>query len=123
MQRKMAFVLACTLFLEGALYGQTHRAVIRGRVLDATRTPVPGVLLKLVHEDTNEVRTATSGADGEFAAFLLPPGPYRLEIELAGYKKYTQKLALQVNQELRVEATLDVGPLSQEIVSQPHGRR
>ena len=116
MQRKMAFVLACTLFLEGGLYGQTHRAVIRGRVLDATRTPVPGVLLKLVHEDTNEVRTATSGADGEFAAFLLPPGPYRLEIELAGYKKYTQKLALQVNQELRVEATLEVGTLSQEIV-------
>ncbi|PYV83027.1 MAG: hypothetical protein DMG05_27030, partial [Acidobacteria bacterium] len=116
LQRKMAFVLACTLFLEGGLYGQTHRAVIRGRVLDATRTPVPGVLLKLVHEDTNEVRTATSGADGEFAAFLLPPGPYRLEIELAGYKKYTQKLALQVNQELRVEATLEVGTLSQEIV-------
>jgi hypothetical protein len=95
---------------------QTHRASIRGKVTDSSRAPLPGVALTLVHEETNETRTTTSGAAGEFTVSSLEPGAYRVEIEHTGYKKYVQKVELLINQERRIEVALEVGQLTDEIV-------
>ena len=59
---------------------------------------------------------ATSSAGGEFVISSLPPGAYRLEVESAGYKKYLRNLVLQVSQVLRVDASLEIGSLAEEVV-------
>ncbi|MCI0488149.1 MAG: TonB-dependent receptor [Blastocatellia bacterium] len=95
-------------------FAQTHKASVRGTVTDASRDPVHAATLKLTHRETNEARTTTSDDRGDFVISLLPPGPYTLEIEMMGYKKYIQNVTLLVNQELRMDATLEVGPLAEE---------
>ena len=50
------------------------------------------------------------------AVSALPPGPYRIEVEQTGYKKHSRLVVLQVNQELRVDISLEVGQISEEII-------
>jgi hypothetical protein len=108
---------ALLLLLPGPLaYGQNHRASIRGTLTDASRARLSGALIKLVLADASETRTTTSGDDGEFAISSLTPGSYRVEVERAGYKKYIQEVTLRVNQELRLDVSLEVGSITEQIV-------
>jgi len=95
---------------------QTHRGSIRGNITDPSRTSISSATIKVVQTETNESRTARSGAEGEFIITALPPGPYRVEVEQSGFKKYSRLVTLQVNQELRLDVSLEVGPITEELV-------
>jgi hypothetical protein len=110
------FILCLPLMSgHGSANAQTHRGSIRGTLTDSTRTPLASAPIKLVRTDTNESRVAKSGDQGEFAVSALPPGPYRIEVEQTGYKKYSRLVTLQVNQVLRLEITLEVGSINEEL--------
>ncbi|MEK6408808.1 MAG: TonB-dependent receptor [Acidobacteriota bacterium] len=96
--------------------GQTHRGSIRGTLTDSSQTALSNVAIRIVQIETNESRVARSGDQGEFTLALLPPGPYRVEVEQTGYKKHSRLVTLQVNQELRLDISLEVGRISEEIV-------
>lgn len=109
-------ILCLTLVsAEFSAYGQTHRGSIRGTLEDSSRTPLSSAPIRLVHTETNESRVTRSGDQGEFAVSALPPGSYRIEVEQTGFKKYSRLVTLQVNQELRVDIALEIGPISEEL--------
>ncbi|HVF55892.1 MAG TPA: carboxypeptidase-like regulatory domain-containing protein, partial [Pyrinomonadaceae bacterium] len=112
-----ALILLALLFASSAS-GQTQRATIRGTVTDPNGAVVPGATLKLVNTETNETRTAMSGAEGEYTLSLLPPGTYRLEVAAGSFAAFSQEVVLLVNQELRADVSLDVPSVSlpQQIV-------
>ena len=116
--RVIRLLLLCLTLLPSPLaaYGQTHRGSIRGNVTDSSRTPLSGAPIKLTHTDTDESRIAKSGDHGEFIVSVLPPGSYRVEVEQGGFKRYSRLVTLQVNQELRLDISLEVGPITEEIV-------
>jgi hypothetical protein len=97
-------------------HGQTHRGSIRGALTDSSPTPISNVVIKLVQIETNESRTTRTGDQGEFTVSALPPGTYRIEVEQTGFKKYSRLATLQVNQELRLDISLEVGPISEELI-------
>jgi hypothetical protein len=97
-------------------HGQTHRGSIRGALTDSSSTPLSNVVIKVVQTETNESRITRTGDQGEFTVSALPPGPYRIEVEQTGYKKYSRLATLQVNQELRLDISLEVGPISEELI-------
>ncbi len=96
-------------------YGQTHRGSIRGTLADSATAPLSNVTIRLVQIETNESRVVRTGDQGEFTVSALPPGPYRIEVEQTGYKKHSRSVVLQVNQDLRVDISLEVGLISEEI--------
>ncbi len=95
---------------------QTHRASLRGTVGDESRGRLAGVGVKLIHRATDESRDVITDAEGNYVVTQLPPGSYRLEAQLPGYKKHVQEIELAVNQDRRVDITLDVGALEEEVV-------
>src|SRR6266850_5316080 len=97
-------------------YGQTHRGSIRGSLVNSSGEALSNVAIKLVQTETNETRIAKTGDQGEFTVSSLPPGPYRIEVEQTGYKKYSRLATLQVNQALRLDISLEVGPISEELI-------
>ncbi len=114
---KNTFLLVLSvIYLPWAAPAQSLRGSISGQVADASAKPVPGAQVRLVHEETNKSRTAVTDAQGEFVLSLLPSGSYRLEVERTGYRKHIQKLALEVNQELRVEVPLVSGNITESVV-------
>ncbi len=94
---------------------QTHRGAIRGIVSDPTGVPLGNVTVTVVQQATNELRSATTGPDGIFSLSLLPPGAYRIETELAGYKRLVEEIELQVNQDVRADAQLEIGTVTEEV--------
>lgn len=115
--RRVAVATLCSsLVVLAPLGAQTHLASMRGWVIDATRAPLAGATTRLTHEGTREVRTATSDESGRFVISQLSPGPYRLEVELAGYKRHVQRVALRVDQELWIDVPLEVGAITEEVL-------
>ncbi|MGI9107659.1 MAG: carboxypeptidase regulatory-like domain-containing protein [Pyrinomonadaceae bacterium] len=114
------FLLA--LLIAPATFGQTHRASIRGTIVDTNQARIPGATVKVSNEATNETRTAMSSPEGEYAISSLLPGTYRIEVEAGGFETKRQDISLQVNQELRLDVGLVVGNVATDpylIVSAP----
>jgi hypothetical protein len=53
---------------------------------------------------------------GNYRAQFLPPGPYRVEGETAGFKKFLrQGVRLEMNRELRIDIVLEPGIVSEQV--------
>ncbi|MCM3880018.1 MAG: carboxypeptidase regulatory-like domain-containing protein, partial [Vicinamibacterales bacterium] len=115
MVRKTVGTLLLVLMCAPALYGQSHRSSIRGRVEDPSGAVVIGAAVTVVNEATAETRTTATGNDGAFAVTELEPGQWRVEISAQGHKTYVEQLTLQVNQERRVDARLQIGALADRV--------
>ncbi len=117
MRTKIVLVLL-VLFLSvpGPATAQSLLGTIAGHITDSTERPIAGVQVVLVQEATNRRRSAVTSAEGDFVVTLLPPGPYRVEAERDGYRKYVQRVTLEVNQELRLDMPLLPGSISEEVV-------
>ena len=108
-------LIAWSLLLTVALHAQSHRGAIRGRVQDASGAAIMGAVVTVVNEATNDTRTSTSGDAGAFAIVELAPGVWRVEIGAPGHKTNVQRVELAVNQELRADAQLQVGALTDRV--------
>ena len=85
---RLASLLAIALLLVPALgiaQSQATTGVIEGTVSDPTGAPVPSATVVVKNTATNLERTLATDADGRFRALLLPLGPYRLTVSLAGF--------------------------------------
>src|SRR5215813_14111128 len=89
---------------------QNYRGAVRGRVTDPRGASIAGAQLKLIEEGTNESRTLKTDGGGDFTISLLRPGSYRLEVEKEGFHKSSEILVVRVNQETRLDVTLEVSP-------------
>jgi hypothetical protein len=59
---------------------------MEGRVVDATGAVLPGASVTLTNSETGLSRTVATDDNGRFRVPLLPVGPYRLKVELAGFQ-------------------------------------
>ena len=80
---------------------------ISGVVRDPVGAPVPGASVTVTNSATGVSRTATSGADGSFAADGLAAGTYTVSVEIKGFSKQTQKdVKVDTNAAVTTEFTL-----------------
>lgn len=95
---------------------QQGQSSIQGRVSDSSGLALPGVTITVTHEGSGVFRNLVSNSDGSYFATGLVPGPYRVEAELAGFRKYLrQGLLLQIGTTASIDITLDIGTLEQNI--------
>ena len=89
---------------------------IQGIVQDPTGAAVPGAVVKATQTNTGAVRTATTGADGQYVLSNLPLGPYRLDVTKTGFSSYSQTgIELQVSVNPTVDVSLKVGAASESV--------
>ncbi|HVF88225.1 MAG TPA: TonB-dependent receptor, partial [Pyrinomonadaceae bacterium] len=101
-------VILLLLLSVSSVVAQTQRASIRGTITDPNKAVVPGATIRIINNETGETRAVASGAEGDYAISSLPPGSYRLEVTAAGFATFPQVVTLQVNQERRVNVSLEV---------------
>jgi outer membrane receptor protein involved in Fe transport len=89
---------------------------IVGTVLDATGSALPSAAVAVRNQGTEEARSATSNAQGEFTFTLLQPGQYTVTVEAKGFKKFIQpNVPLSVGARFRVEAHMEVGQAVEQV--------
>jgi hypothetical protein len=89
---------------------------ISGAVTDESEGALPEATVDATNQGTNQVRTATSGADGLYTIPLLPPGLYRVKATLTGFTAFTrERVRVTVSETALVNLTLKVGQVSESV--------
>lgn len=97
-------------------YAQIVTGSISGFVRDPSGAAVPNVAVSAKLTDQQAGRSATTNSDGYYTFLALPPGPYELTFEAQGFQRERRTgLQLTVNQNLRVDASLSVGKLEEQV--------
>src|SRR5688572_264383 len=101
-------MLALLILLPLTAGAQTHRASVRGTVTDSNGAAIPGAEIKVINQATGDARVVPSGSGGEYAIVSLDAGEYSMTVAAPGFMPFPQVLTLMVNQELRVDAQLQL---------------
>lgn len=97
-----------------AQIGQT--AILTGTVTDASGAALPGVLVTASSEALlGGSRTATTEQTGVYRFPALPPGAYKVTLELSGFRRVTRDARLQLGQTTSVDVTLEVGGVEETV--------
>ena len=97
-------------------YAQVLYGSIVGVVTDSTGAAIPGAGVTIVNRDTGLTREATTDAQGNYSLINILAGPYNLKVTLAGFKEIQRSnLPVSVGQIARVDATLEVGALTETV--------
>ena len=102
---------------------QVDRATLTGTVADNVGAVVPGATVTVTNTATNVSAQQQTTESGSFLFVNLIPGVYDVSVELSGFKKTVQTLALEVAQRARVNVVLDVGAFTESVNVTESSRR
>jgi hypothetical protein len=112
---RVATVLALVLLAASAVLGQPVGSV-SGVITDRTGSAVPGATVRITETDKGTVHTATSNTEGRYTLPNLPVGPYRLEVQMNGFKHRVQTgTVLQVAENITQNVALQVGAMTETV--------
>ena len=100
-------------------YAQTTTGQFLGFVTDAQGAVIAGAKVTAINEQTNFRRSVVTNSSGEYLLPLLPIGRYTLQFEASNFKQRSVKgLALELNQQSKVDAKLEVGQITEVVTSE-----
>ncbi len=110
-------VIGLVASLAGApAFGQVAAGEITGIVKDQNGTGVPGATVAVTQVSTNRVRVSVTSVDGVYTAPTLPPGEYRIDVTLNGFKPIRREgLRLSTGEKIRLDFKLEVGDVREEV--------
>src|SRR5262245_47459036 len=96
--------------LSAVLLAQGTNGTIAGLVTDQAGAVIPNARIVLQNEATSFTREAISNASGQYAAYALPPGAYRITVEHTGFQKLVRTgVGLTSADAITVDLRLSVG--------------
>ena len=114
MRSYTAIIAVACLVAASTAVAQEFRATVKGQVTDPSKAAVPGATVTVQNQETNEIATAVTNADGAYTIPFLRPGLYTLTADLSGFQKYVRKdMRLEVSQSALVNVQLSVGGVSE----------
>ncbi|MGA8866535.1 MAG: carboxypeptidase regulatory-like domain-containing protein [Candidatus Sulfotelmatobacter sp.] len=112
----------CLLVLAAGLAAAQDTASLTGTVRDTTGALVPGATVAIKNTETGTSRDVRCNSDGEYVVASLPPGKYDLAVSTPGFRKYrAEGVTLRVAQDARIDVTLQVGDIHEEITVHGEG--
>jgi hypothetical protein len=114
LKQKFLFLNAAALL---CVYAQSYTGSIAGKVTDGSGSAVANAQIVVTEESTNTTVKTASNESGDYNVSYLKPGTYRVSFTAAGFKEFVETgIQLQINQQRRVDPTLEIGQVS-EVVS------
>lgn len=112
-------VLSSLLLINIATRAQTLYGTIAGTVKDATGAVLPGASVAVKSDLTGLLREDVTNEQGDYRVPSLPPGRYTVQVTAKGFRGESMTgIPLAVDQVARVDITLKVGPVSEEVTVQ-----
>jgi hypothetical protein len=112
----LAAVLCIALAIPATAHAQAATGTLLGNVKDESGSAVPGATVTATEVRTSISRTAVSNNAGNYIFTNLTSGVYRVDGELAGFKKFSRDgVEVDVNTTVRIDISLSVGTLSESV--------
>jgi Carboxypeptidase regulatory-like domain/TonB dependent receptor/TonB-dependent Receptor Plug Domain len=100
--------------LSTAAVAQVATGSVVGTIVDSSGQIVPGAQVTIRDVNRNTTTALVTDASGVYTAPFLVPGTYEVSVALQGFRTWTRRgIVLQVNDRLRIDATLEVGTLEE----------
>jgi hypothetical protein len=114
--RPLWMALAITVGSIPLAWAQSGTSALQGRVVDTQKAAIPGATVTIVSNTMGLAKTTTSDDTGDYQFVALPPGPYKMTVELTGFKSTViETVSLRVDSTSQVDVTLEVGSLSEAV--------
>src|SRR5437868_3757117 len=98
------------------MLAQVGAGDIAGTIKDQAGAGVPGATVTITEVTTNRQRVIASTAEGIYTAPSLPPGDYRIDVELAGFKTiHRAGVHVATGEKARVDFELSVGGVREQL--------
>ena len=91
---RVVCLLGLFLFTVARVSAQVNTADILGTVSDAGGAVLTDAKVSVQNVATNEVKTATTNAAGDYVFNLMQPGQYTIAVEASGFKKSVVNLTV-----------------------------
>src|SRR5207244_8971436 len=115
--RRFRSLLGFVAILAFATRAYAQTASLTGTVTDPAVVILPGVSITITQLETNAARMFVTDEHGDYRVPLLPPGRYRVEAALAGFKTGVRdNIVLSVDDRLRIDFTLQLGEVAEKLV-------
>ena len=116
-RRAMCAAAACALgvlALAPTVHAQAVRGTLLGSIADTSGSAVPGATVTATDQGTSISSTTVTNQDGFYTFPNLKDGIYRVEAELAGFKKVVREnVRVDVNTTMRADLTLEAGAVTE----------
>ncbi len=114
--KRTLILLALTLLAVAASVWAQDTANLVGTVKDSTGAVIPAAKITVSNPDKGFIRSLVSNAAGEYSTPRVPIGDYVITAEVPGFQKLLRSgITVGVGETLRVDLTMVVGQVSQEV--------
>lgn len=111
-----SLVCAVVVLCHASLFAQSFTGTIRGTLKDASGAVIPHATVTIVNQQTDRQETTITDLEGRYSSVPLPPGEYRVEAALQGFRGAAQRdVVVQVNSTVVIDFTLQVGELTDQV--------
>lgn len=115
--QRSAILLFLLGFLVPSVFAASESGRISGIIRDTSGAVVSDARITVTNRATGAIRTTNSDERGNYVFADLPVGEFDVLIERTGFKPYRRtKIVLDVNSSMLVDAKLELGPQSQEVI-------
>ncbi len=108
----------CAVFVisPSILSAQLYTGTISGTIRDTSGGLVPRASVTITNQQTDRQESVTADLAGRYTSLPLPPGVYRVEAGLQGFRRATRtNITVQIATTVVVDFTLELGDLTDEI--------
>ncbi len=112
----LALAFVCALAAPRAAAGQVLYGSVVGSVHDPSGAAIPGATVTITHLETKAAREGISDETGAYRFPALQTGTYTVTVTLSGFKTFSRDVPVTINSITRVDATLEVGALSETVL-------
>ena len=108
--QKLCLLSGVLLLIGLSAFGQGGgQAAMTGTVTDPSGAVISQAHVTMTQAGTDEKRTATTNASGQFYVPSLAPATYRVSVEAAGFKTYIQEVTLLADQNGSLQIPMQLG--------------
>ena len=112
---RSVLLVFCLFLAAFAGFAQSDRGTITGTIADPAGAVVAGATIEVRNVETGAQYQVGSSATGNYVV-QVPTGAYDLSVTVPGFKKYVrQRLAVPVEQTLRIDVSLEVGANTESV--------
>ncbi|MEW6455233.1 MAG: TonB-dependent receptor [Acidobacteriota bacterium] len=118
-KKKLIILLTFLTFSFIASFGQTRQTgKLDGRVIDINSKPLPGVEVAISSPSLMQPKLVTiTNVEGMYYFPALPPGEYRIEYKLPGFKILVREgIQVRVGVTTSLRITMEMSPLEERVV-------